>query len=143
VQPDNLYLGQKDFQQCMVITKLIELLKPEKTIKVNICPTLREKDGLAMSSRNIRLNGQERKKAAAIFQGLQLVKKKIVPGNLSGLKEEARNILEQSGFKIDYFEIADARDLSIVDNWNGKQKLVVLVAAFLNEVRLIDNMILH
>lgn len=143
VQPDNLYLGQKDYQQCMVITKLIELIKPEKTIKVNICPTLREADGLAMSSRNMRLNEQDRKKTATIFQSLQLVKKKIMPGNLSGLKEKARNVLEQAGFKVDYFEIADATDLSVIDNWNGKQKLVVIVAAFLNEVRLIDNIILN
>ncbi|MFZ1534928.1 MAG: pantoate--beta-alanine ligase, partial [Chitinophagaceae bacterium] len=61
VQPDNLYLGQKDYQQCMVISKLVELINQQDTIKVNICPTLREKDGLAMSSRNMRLNEDERK----------------------------------------------------------------------------------
>jgi pantoate--beta-alanine ligase len=143
VQPDNLYLGQKDYQQCMVITKLIELIKQEKIINVTICPTLRETDGLAMSSRNMRLNEQDRKKASTIFQSLQLIKEKIVEGNLSALKEEARSVLEQAGFKVDYFEIADATDLSVIDNWNGKQKLVVIVAAFLNEVRLIDNMILN
>jgi pantoate--beta-alanine ligase len=142
VQPDNLYLGQKDYQQCMVITKLIELIKPEKTINVTICPTLRETDGLAMSSRNMRLTKQERKKAAAIFQSLQLVKRKIVPGNLSSLKEEGQSVLLQEGFTIDYFEIADAKDLSKVNDWDGQQQLVVIVAAFMNEVRLIDNMVL-
>ena len=65
VLPDNLYLGQKDYQQCMVIRKLIELIGLEDKIKVNICPTLREKDGLAMSSRNARLLPDERINAAA------------------------------------------------------------------------------
>jgi pantoate--beta-alanine ligase len=143
IQPDNLFLGQKDYQQCMVITKLIELIKQEKIINVNICPTLREADGLAMSSRNMRLNDQERKKAATIFQCLQLVKGKIAAGTLSALKEEARSVLEQDGFKVDYFEIADTNDLSIINDWDGKQKLVVTVAAFMNEVRLIDNILLH
>jgi pantoate--beta-alanine ligase len=143
VDPDILYLGQKDYQQCMVITRLIEIIKKDKKIKIFVCPTLRESDGLAMSSRNMRLNEQERKKAAKIFLCLQLVKRKIVPGNLSALKAEGQSLLVEAGFKVDYFEIADAKDLSIVTTWDRKQKLVVIVAAFLNEVRLIDNMLLH
>src|SRR5690242_13565632 len=61
VEPDKLYLGQKDFQQCMVIRKLISLMGKENTISLEISPTLREPDGLAMSSRNVRLNEEERK----------------------------------------------------------------------------------
>src|SRR5512138_2235737 len=65
VRPHNLYLGQKDYQQCMVIKKLIELIGLTE-IKMHICPTVREQDGLAMSSRNMRLNKEERKQAAEI-----------------------------------------------------------------------------
>jgi pantoate--beta-alanine ligase len=143
VQPDNLYLGQKDYQQCMVIIKLIELIQQDRKIKVVICPTLRESDGLAMSSRNMRLNENERKTAARIYQSLQLVKEKIQPGDLSLLKKKARSMLEEVGFKVDYIEIADAVDLSIADKWDGKQKLVIIAAAFLQEVRLIDNLLIN
>jgi pantoate--beta-alanine ligase len=142
VQPDKLYLGQKDYQQCTVITKLIELIKLDDTIKVIVCPTLREKDGLAMSSRNMRLNVDERQKAVTIFQSLSFIKKNLRQGDTHELIAKARKMLEDEGFKIDYVEIADAKTLSTVSAWDGKQKLVVLAAAFLNEVRLIDNMLL-
>lgn len=142
VEPGNLYLGQKDYQQCMVITKLVELIKPLHPIRVNICPTLREPHGLAMSSRNMRLKEKDREKATAIYQSLQFIKENIQPGSLSALKQEGRSILEKDGFRVDYIEIAGAADLAIVNNWDGKQKMVALVAAFLNEVRLIDNLLL-
>jgi|CXWL01.1.fsa_nt_gi pantoate--beta-alanine ligase len=142
VQPDNLYLGQKDYQQCMVITKLIELIQQDKKIKVNICPTLRETYGLAMSSRNMRLSEDERKTAATIYQSLRFIKKNIQPGNLAELKLKARAMLEEAGFEVDYVEIADAANLSVVNDWDGKERPVALIAASLNEIRLIDNMIL-
>ena len=143
VKPDNLYLGQKDYQQCMVIKKLIELMGLGNKIKVNICPTLREADGLAMSSRNMRLNNDERKTAATIFRSLSWIKDNIEQGNLTALKSQAVKMLEEAGFRVDYVEIANATNLSLVNNWDGKQKLVTLVAAFINEVRLIDNMLLR
>lgn len=143
VNPDNLYLGQKDYQQCLVITKLIELINQNKKIQLNICPTLRETDGLAMSSRNMRLNEAERKAAIAIYQSLILVKENIQTENLPELKQKAHSWLEKAGFKVDYFDIADSNNLSIVDKYNSKQKLVALVAAYMNEVRLIDNMLLN
>jgi pantoate--beta-alanine ligase len=77
VLPNNLYLGQKDYQQCMVIKKLIELIGLSDKMKVNICPTLREDDGLAMSSRNTRLLPDDRKKAADYFRGLTLYKREF------------------------------------------------------------------
>jgi len=141
-QPSNLYLGQKDYQQCMVITKLVELMGSSKKINVTICPTLREPDGLAMSSRNMRLNKEEREKAVTISRVLDFIIAAIRPGDLSLLKQEAYAKLEQAGFRVDYVAIAGASDLSPVDDWDGKQKLVALVAAFMNEVRLIDNMLL-
>jgi pantoate--beta-alanine ligase len=142
VKPTQLFLGQKDYQQCMVISKLIDLMGWSNKLKINICPTLREADGLAMSSRNMRLTNDERIKAVAIYQCLNHLKENIKPGNLQYLKEAAFKKLEQEGFKPDYISIADAYSLKEIVNWDGHQKPVALIAAFLNEVRLIDNMVL-
>ncbi len=143
VKPDNLYLGQKDYQQCMIIKRLIQLLNQDHKIKVDICPTLREADGLAMSSRNMRLKEDERKTAATIFRCLSMIKDNLKEGSLTELKTKAVTMLEEAGFKVDYVEIADANNLSIINNWDGEQKIVAFVAAFINEVRLIDNMLLN
>lgn len=143
MQPNNLYLGQKDYQQCMVISRLVELMDKKDLIKINICPTLREDDGLAMSSRNMRLTEKERKTAVTIFNVLTTLKENLKPGPLSPLILHALNTLKDAGFKTDYVEIADAENLTPVTHWDGKQQLVALIAAFMNEVRLIDNMILN
>ena len=143
VQPNNLYLGQKDYQQCMVITKLIELMNQQHKITVNICPTLREADGLAMSSRNMRLKENERKTAATIYQSLSFIKENLSRLGIADLKSHAEAMLEKAGFRVDYVEIAEAKNLTAIDQWNGKEKLVSVIAAFLNEVRLIDNMLLN
>jgi pantoate--beta-alanine ligase len=142
VLPDNLYVGQKDYQQCMVIKKLIELIGLKNKIKVNISPTLREEDGLAMSSRNTRLLPQDRIKAATISKALRYIKGNLKEGNTKKIKDEAKEILLQNGFLIDYIEIANADTLKLIENWNGKEKVVALAAAFLNNVRLIDNMLI-
>lgn len=141
IPADELYLGQKDYQQCMVIKKLIELKKFKTTI--NICPTLREADGLAMSSRNVRLTDVNRKKALKIFDALSFLKNNLKPGDLTGLKHAAVKILTNAGFKVDYIEIADAATLILLTNWDGKTKAVAVAAAFLGDVRLIDNMLLN
>ncbi len=141
VQPHNLYLGQKDYQQCMVIKKLIELTNLKTS--VIIYTTLRENDGLAMSSRNMRLNRAERKMAVRVAETLLFIKKEIKPGYIGNLKERATQYLAVENFKVDYVEIAGADDLIILDNWDGKQKLVALAAAYLNEIRLIDNMLVN
>jgi pantoate--beta-alanine ligase len=138
VQPQQLFLGQKDYQQCMVIKKMIELTG--LTTSVTVCNTLRETDGLAMSSRNMRLTPQEREKATIISSTLNFIKREIKPGNIDDLKERALNHLKAEGFTPDYVEVADANTLEIINNWNGQTKLVALIAAFLNHVRLIDNM---
>lgn len=143
VIPNNLYLGQKDYQQCMVIKKLIELIGLKDKIKVNICPTLREEDGLAMSSRNTRLPPGDRIKATTISKALRYIKENLKAGDTKKIKEEAKEMLLQKGFLIDYVEIADADTLELVKNWNGRQKVVALAAAFLNNVRLIDNMVIN
>jgi pantoate--beta-alanine ligase len=143
VLPDELYIGQKDYQQCMVIRRLLQLTGMEATVHINISPTLRETDGLAMSSRNMRLDALAREKAPAIYQSLSHIKKNLQPGDLGGLKEYAVSFLTSKGFKVDYVEIADAGDLQLVNHWDGKQELVALAAAFLDDVRLIDNVLLN
>jgi pantoate--beta-alanine ligase len=141
IPADTLYLGQKDYQQCMVVKKLIRL--KDINTKIIICPTLREKDGLAMSSRNVRLTGAHRKKAIQISENLSFLKKHITPGDVSQLKNTAIQNLAGSGFKIDYLEIANAETLEILNTWDGIIKTVAVAAAFLGDVRLIDNMLLQ
>jgi pantoate--beta-alanine ligase len=140
VQPHHLYLGQKDFQQCMVIKKMIELAGLQ--IHINICNTLRETDGLALSSRNMRLNENERKLAVKISETLYSIKTALRPGYVADLTDKALNNLATAGFKTDYVSLADASTLEPVDEWDGKQKIVALIAAYLNDIRLIDNMLL-
>ena len=141
VPAERLYLGQKDFQQCMVIRKMIEL--ENLPIETVICPTLRETDGLAMSSRNMRLDKEAREKAVEISRTLLHIKSSLKAGDLSELKTAAVEQLNRTGFKTDYVEIADADTLELIGRWDGKRKLVALCAAFLGEVRLIDNMLLQ
>jgi len=140
VQPNLLFLGQKDFQQCMVIKKLIE--QTGLSTQVQIIPTLRENDGLAMSSRNMRLSETERANATSIHQALLQMKGQLQQGSVLKLKQKTTDFLKNKGFRVDYAELAKADTLDLVDEWNGQDKLVALIAAYLNEVRLIDNMIL-
>ena len=143
VLPDNLYLGQKDFQQCMVIKKLIQLMGKENHIHTNICPILREQDGLAMSSRNMRLNGEQRAKAVGLYETLTFLKQNLNKGSLSDLKKEATTLLQKKNFKPDYVDIADAKTLKPINEWDSRINIVGLVAAYIGDVRLIDNMMLN
>jgi pantoate--beta-alanine ligase len=141
VQPDQLFLGQKDFQQCIVIKKLIGIMGKEKEIQLEIVPTLREKDGLAMSSRNLRLNNDQRSLAASIFEELSFIKNNLNRQPLNTLKDLAKQHLAQKGFVVDYVEIANAGDLSVSTNMN--ENPVALVAASVGNIRLIDNLVLN
>lgn len=141
VEPDHLYMGSKDYQQCMVVKKLIEL--KNSPVVLHTCPTRRETDGLAMSSRNLRLNAEEREKAPAIYQCLQYLQSNLQPGPLQGLTETATQNLTEAGFKVDYVAIHQADNLAPITQWDGHTRLVGLVAAYLNEVRLIDNLVLN
>ena len=140
IEPTALYLGKKDYQQCMVINKMITDKKYNVLLK--ICDTIREHDGLAMSSRNVRLNVTERTDALKIIETLKKIKRELTIENIEQIKINAENYLTRNGYKVDYIEIAEADTLEIVKDWDGNKKLVALVAAFLNEVRLIDNIIL-
>lgn len=140
VAPDFIFLGQKDFQQCMVIERLLKLTHRET--KVVICPILRETDGLAMSSRNLRLNSDERKIAPELYASLLSIKDNLNKNNFSGLKADAISRLENKGFKVEYLEMAKRDDLQIVTEFAKGEELVILIAAFLNDVRLIDNLLI-
>jgi len=141
VQPHQLFLGQKDYQQCMVLSKLLELTGKEKSIQINICPILREPSGLALSSRNARLSEEEKQKAVAIYQSLQLIKQNINLLPISSLQKIVRLNLAKAGFeKIDYIAILQAQTLEPVAEWDKRTPLIALIAATLNGVRLIDNM---
>ena len=143
VQPDKLYLGQKDYQQCMVIKKLIQD-HFSGSIELVICTTLREPSGLAMSSRNMRLSKGARQKAVAIFNSLQQIQNHIQHTAFASLEETIVKSLLQSGFeKIDYVVIANAENLKEELHFNPQKKYVALIAAFINGVRLIDNLLLN
>ncbi len=142
VNPNQLFLGQKDYQQCIVIKRLVELMKAE--IEVVICPTSREENGLAMSSRNKRLSDEMKDRAKIIYQSFNKIKKDIAANNAAELVITAKESLLQNGFdKIDYLSLANAKTLAPIALWDGNTQLVILVAAFTEGVRLIDNMVLN
>ncbi len=142
VQPDFLFMGQKDYQQCMVIDKLLALTG--SSTKLITCATVREADGLAMSSRNLRLNASQRALAPEIHKTLLQIGDaiKASPGEpIARCKAEAVQRLENKGFRVDYVEISDPFTLEPVDCAGNKPSLVILIAAFIGEIRLIDNLI--
>jgi pantoate--beta-alanine ligase len=137
VNPSRLYLGQKDYQQCQVIQRLLSLTGRTE-LSLVIAPTIREQDGLAMSSRNLRLTKEQRAKAPALFKELSQAKKELVLKPIDQIKSMAIQHLSQEGFKVDYFEIADAKSLTPATD--TAKPSVALVAAYLDDVRLIDNL---
>lgn len=140
VQPEYLYLGQKDFQQCLVIKKLVED-EFNSSIAIRIITTLREEDGLAMSSRNLRLTPEQRAAAPQIYRQLQMIQQRFAQSPFNVLEQEAVEALQKEGFTVDYISIRNGEDLSGADAGTGS--LVVLAAASIGSVRLIDNVILN
>jgi pantoate--beta-alanine ligase len=138
IAPRYLFMGQKDYQQCMVVSRLLQLM--ESDIQLITAPTVRQTDGLALSSRNQRLSSEAKQQAAAIYQTLLFVNATIKPGDLSSLHAKAVAMLTNSGFTVDYVAFGVADTLEIVNNWDGNTPLVCLIAAFIDNVRLIDNM---
>lgn len=142
VQPDDLYLGQKDYQQCLIVQKLIDTYK--LPIQLHIVPTEREESGLAMSSRNLRLSEDAKEKATVIYKMLNFIKQHIESMPFDQLKQRSHSMLMDSGFhKIDYIEICNAKTLATVKEFDQNIQLVALTAAFIEDVRLIDNMLLN
>ncbi len=142
VQPDTIFFGQKDYQQCMVIKKLIAVKKIP--VAMHIHPTVREHDGLAMSSRNVRLSAEGREKATALYKALKYITANIFDKALPELQHTAITELLDAGFeKIDYITVADAETLAMFTKADTSTTAVVLAAAFIQGVRLIDNITLN
>lgn len=138
VQPDYACFGEKDFQQLQVIKTMVrDLSIPVEIIGV---PTMREVSGLAMSSRNGYLSAEQKATATALFKTLSSCAKELKAGNTdyTALQQSAKLSLEQAGLKPDYFEIAQ-RDTLKAATLDDTQ-FVILAAAFLGNVRLIDNL---
>lgn len=137
VQPDVAFFGKKDFQQLAIIKAMVK----QTNIKVKIVglDTVREKDGLAMSSRNSRLSSDEREIAVQVSKTLQFVKANKGLVEPAVLMAEAKKSLEQN-FKLDYIQIIDGNNLQPIASWDETDYPVVCIAAFLGDVRLIDNL---
>jgi pantoate--beta-alanine ligase len=145
IQPDRVYMGQKDFQQTVVVKHLIEELFFETELVV--CPTIREENGLAMSSRNVYLTAEEREKAAFIYRALQQGKKLVESGQKDPKKIIAgvKVFLSEHGFdKIDYVDLRKGSSLQEVLEVESEKngKIVLALAVFLGKTRLIDNLLI-
>lgn len=141
VQPHFLYLGQKDYQQCMVIKRLAEILEL-KNLEIVICPTSREQDGLAMSSRNRRLTEPQRALAAILYQCLVSIQAKQ-DDQFAIVKKECEDLLKDKGFETEYVALADARNLGTMEEYRKDTPMVALIAAKIGDIRLIDNLLLN
>jgi len=140
IEPDRMYLGSKDAQQVVVLKKMIDDLK--FPVRIKTCPTIREKDGLAFSSRNQYLNSAQRQEAPVLYQSLRQAKKRILAGkrNPRSITRDIRNnIVSHSSAKIDYIECVDANTLLPLKQLKGK--IMIALAAKLGKARLIDNII--
>lgn len=143
VRPHKLYIGQKDFQQCVVIRQLLKITPELNHISLQICSTQREADGLAMSSRNVRLTQSQRIVAASIYQCLVSIQSKINISPFSIVQKECLDLLKQKGFEPEYVNLALAENLTLLDEYDSTKKMVALIAAKIGNVRLIDNLILN
>lgn len=142
VQPDRLYMGQKDFQQFTLIQHMLQQMQ-SKT-KLVVCPIIREADGLAKSSRNVRLTGENRKKAPIISKMLHQLNDWIA-GGLSIKAAEEKAIAQLSkipDFKPEYLEIVDGHTLQPIENMEETNYVVVCAAVWAGAIRLIDNVVL-
>lgn len=137
VKPDFAFFGQKDYQQFLVISELAEHFK--LPIQLQACSIIREKDGLAMSSRNIRLNELERKKSLQLYQSLSFVKANY--GKLPNVEllNQAKAFYNDDLLDLEYLEIVDQHTLLPI---NDQKNAIVLVACSVGSTRLIDNMML-
>lgn len=138
IEPQKAYFGEKDFQQLAVIRELVRKLS--LSVQIVGCATVREPDGLAMSSRNMRLTDNERAVAPKIYQALQTYarhKETLTPSSMkNSIVKELHN---EPLFRIDYIEIADDTYLQPVSRWADASGALVFAAVFLGNVRLIDN----
>jgi pantoate--beta-alanine ligase len=142
VKPHKTFFGQKDFQQCAVIRRMVKGLNMD--VDIVVLPTVREPDGLAMSSRNSYLNTDERMKAAAIYRALSAAENLARAGTREPEKLKNKMLAflrEVPGIKIDYVEVADHETLEPLSS--GKEAMVLLIAVRIGKTRLIDNLVIQ
>ncbi|MGC9361479.1 MAG: pantoate--beta-alanine ligase [Candidatus Syntrophosphaera sp.] len=137
IKPDTLFMGLKDFQQIIVLERMLKDLNLETTIER--CPIIREKDGLAMSSRNKYLSEDERKRALCLQDSITLAKKMVNNGvtDAREIVTSAKKTISDAGGRIDYVSIVDADTLQELEKVTTNSRM--LVAAFIGNTRLIDN----
>ena len=140
VGPDVAYFGQKDAQQALVIRKLVRDL--DIPVRIEVCPTIRDADGLALSSRNAYLSPEERERALSLSRALRAAEAAVAGGtrDAAAVVAAARDELDRAGVEPDYLQLRSATDLSPVERVNGSALLAV--AARVGRARLIDNAIL-
>ncbi|SDE54205.1 pantoate--beta-alanine ligase [Mucilaginibacter pineti] len=140
VKPDVAFFGQKDYQQFLVISKMVELLK--MPVKMVMCPIQRESDGLAMSSRNVHLTADDRLHALILSKALNWVKDNFNTENIASLKLQAEQMVSsEPGIELEYFEIVDGNTLYPATA--STKNIVALVAARAGKTRLIDNVLIN
>ena len=138
VEPDNAYFGEKDFQQIAVIRAMVKQL--DIPVKINACPIIREADGLALSSRNVRLTPEQRQKAPLIARTLK-ESTTFVPGkSVQEVIDYVVNTINSDPvMEVEYYEIVDGNTLESIKNWSDTDYPVGCITVFCGEVRLIDN----
>jgi pantoate--beta-alanine ligase len=142
VQPDFLYMGQKDFQQQTIVKAM--LAQMNSTCELVRCPILRESDGLAMSSRNIRLSPNERTLAPRIHAAMCLAQAQKTTYSPIKTRQNVIDFLNETpDFSIDYVEIVDSTTLLPIKNWSDSAEAVICATVRLGGVRLLDNSILQ
>lgn len=139
IEPTRAYFGQKDYQQLQVISRLVRELA--FNVEIVPCATVREADGLAMSSRNQRLQKDERSRAPVLFQALQFCRTALIEGRAwPAIRQQATEKIKTAGARLEYLELADAENLQLTDRVD-KRPTVLLIAAYVGAVRLIDNLL--
>jgi len=141
VKPHTAFFGQKDYQQCVVIKRMVNGLNMD--VAIAVLPTIRETDGLAMSSRNSYLNAEERRAAATIFRSLSAAERLVKTGanEPEKLKNKMQAVLqEEKGIDIEYIEIVDPDNLTPLTG--VATRMVMLIAVRLGRTRLIDNILI-
>jgi pantoate--beta-alanine ligase len=141
VGPDVAYFGQKDVQQAVVIMRMVRDL--DLPVRVEVCPTVREPDGLALSSRNIHLSGADRARATSLHRALIVIEEAIAAGERdpAAARSRALDELTSSGIEPDYVELVSTETLDPVQRIDGE--LLAVVAARVGATRLIDNEIIQ
>jgi pantoate--beta-alanine ligase len=138
IEPDKAYFGEKDFQQLAIIKQLVKQLN--LSVQIVSCPIVREEDGLAMSSRNIRLSPAQRKNAAIISQTLFKSQELAKNFDVEKLKKWVTDTINKNlDLAIEYFEIIDDINLIPIHSWNEPKNKIGCIAVKVGKIRLIDN----